>query len=238
MSASTATSTLAGNRLLAALPRDERERLSSHREQVHLAKGKVLYEVGETVRHAYFLAGGIASLLSITEDGETVEVAMIGREGLVGIPVLLGIRNAPYRVMMQVAADAVRIRAEKLAEEFRRGGVLQNLALRYTHTLIAQISQSALCNRFHTVEQRLARWLLVASDRIQSNQIFLTQEFIAHMLGVPRTSVTMIATNLQRSGAIGYRRGKIQILDRQRMEVTSCECYKAMREEMGRFLNA
>lgn len=228
----------AANRLLSALSYDERERLTSRSERVHLSQGQVLYEIGDTVRYAYFLTGGVVSLLSVTEDGGTIEVAMVGSEGMIGIPALLGMNDAPYRVMVQIHANAVRIRAEKLVEEFGRGGRFQDLLLRYIHTLITQITQSAVCNRFHTVEERLCRWLLVISDRVSSDEFRLTQEFIAHMLGVPRTSVTMIAGGLRRGALISYRRGKINILDRRGLEAAACECHKTVRSEISKFLAA
>lgn len=226
------------NRLLAALPREEYARLSPHLELVRLTPGKILYNAGEIVRHAYFPMGGMICLLSTIEDGRTIEVGMIGNEGMSGIPIILKTRTAPYQIMVQIAANAVRIRGDKLSEEFCRGKHLQDMLLRYTHTILSQIAQSAACNRFHTVEERLCRWLLVSHDRVQKDTIHLTQEFLSHMLGVPRTSVTMIAVALQDKGFIKYSRGKISIADRQRLERASCECYKLVREEISHFLAA
>jgi len=230
--------TAVGNRLLSALPRNEYERLSRHLELVRLTPGKIFYNPGDIVRYAYFPRGGMICLLSTTESGRTIEVAMIGNEGMAGIPIILRANAAPYQVMVQLAGNALRVRGDVLREEFNRGGRLQDLLLRYTHTLLIQIAQSAACNRFHTVEQRLCRWLLVSRDRVRTDTIHLTQEFLSHMLGVPRTSVTMIAGNLQKQGLITYRRGKIAILNQQRMEAASCECYRLVREVGRDFLAA
>ena len=227
-----------GNRILAKLPRAEYERLRPGMEAVHLAQGRVLYNAGDPVRHAYFPMGGMVSVLSTTEDGRMIEVGMIGSEGFAGIPVVLRVSAAPYRVVVQISANAVRVRGELLREEFNRGGRLQDLMLRYTHTLLTQVAQSAACNRFHTVEERLCRWLLIARDRTPGDTIRLTQEFLSYMLGVPRTSVTMIAGSLQASGAIRYHRGKITVLDRRLLEAASCECYRIVSEELVHFLAA
>ena len=226
------------NRLLAALPREEYERLSPHLELVRLPPGKILYNAGEIVRYAYFPRGGMVSLLSITEEGRTIEVGMIGNEGMTGVPVILRSGMAPYQVMVQLAGNALRIRGDALREAFNRGGTLQDLLLRYTHSLLIQVAQSAACNRFHTVEERLCRWLLVSRDRVQTDTIQLTQEFISHMLGVPRTSVTMIAGALQKEGLIKYSRGRITLLDRRGLEAASCECYRRVREGISELLIA
>lgn len=226
------------NHLLEALPREEYERLSPHLELVRLKPGKILYNAGEVVRYAYFPLGGMICLLSTTEDGRTIEIGMIGNEGMSGIPIILRANVAPYQIMVQLATNAMRIRGDKLREEFCRGGQLQDLLLRFTHTILTQIAQSASCNRFHTVEKRLCRWLLISRDRVQSDTIYLTQEFLSNMLGVPRTSVTMIAGTLQKEGFIRYSRGKIFITNRQGLEAASCECYKRVREEISHFLAA
>lgn len=226
------------NRVLASLPHEEYERLRPYLEPVRLAPGKILYGAGDIVRHAYFPKGGMVSLLSMTEDGRTIEVGMIGCEGVAGIPVVLRVNRSPYQVMVQLPTGAARIKGETLRREFNRGGKLQDLLLRYTHTLLTQVAQSAACNRFHTVEERLCRWLLISRDRVQTDTLQLTQEFLSHMLGVPRTSVTMIAGSLQRDGLIRYSRGKITILDPGGLETASCECYRVVREEIGHFLAA
>lgn len=227
-----------GNHLLAALPRGEYERLSPSLELVRLVPGKILQNVGDTIRHAYFPKGGMICLLSTTESGRTIEVAMIGNEGMSGTPIVLGSRTAPYQVMVQLMGNALRVRADVLREECRRGGRLQELLLRYTYTQLTQIVQSAACNRFHTVEERLCRWLLVGRDRVQTDVIHLTQEFLSHMMGTPRSSVTAVAVALQERGLIRYSRGKIIILDRPRLEAASCECYRHFREGLHDFLVA
>ena len=226
------------NRLLASLPQDEYARLSPHLELVRLTPGKILYNAGDAVRHAYFPKGGMICLLSTTERGRTIEVAMISNEGMAGIPIILRCEAAPYQVMVQLAGNALRIRASALQAEFNRGGRFQHLLLQYTHTLLTQIAQSAACNRFHTVEERLCRWLLVSRDRVQTDTIRLTQEFLSHMLGTPRSSVTAVAGTLQREGLIAYQRGKITILDRRGLEAASCECYRRGREGTRRALIA
>lgn len=227
-----------GNSLLGALPREEYERLSPHLELVSLKPGRVLYHAGDAVSHAYFPKGGMICLLSTTESGRTIEVAMIGSEGMAGVPIILRCEAAPYQVMVQLAGNALRIRAGALRAEFDRGGRLQHLLLRYTHAVLTQVAQSAACNRFHTVEERLCRWLLVSRDRIQTDTVRLTQEFLSDMLGTPRSSVTAVAATLQREGLIDYSRGKITILDRPAMEAASCECYRLVRDEIGHFLAA
>ena len=226
------------NQLLRTLPEAEFKRLLPHLEVVRLAQGKTLYEAGAPMRHAYFLLNGMVSLLATTEDGQTIEVAMIGNEGAVGISLILRVDQSPYKVMVQLPAYAMRIRADMLRRGFSEAGQFQYLLLRYTHTLLAQISQSAACNRFHTVEQRLCRWLLVSRDRAKSDTLQLTQELLAHMLGSPRTSVTMIAVTLQKSGLIRYGRGKITIIDLAGLEATSCECYRIVRDKIGKSLIA
>jgi CRP-like cAMP-binding protein len=225
----------AANRLLATLPHDERQRLQRQLEPVRLPRGRVLYEVGDPMQHAYFPLNGMVSLLATTRHGQSVEVAMVGNEGVVGLPIVFRATTAPYRVMVQIASDAVRIRSETLATEFRRSLEFQDALLRYTHSLVGQISQSAVCHRFHSVLQRLSRWLLIAHDRADSDTIELTQEFIAHMLGIPRTGVTAAAVALQDAGLIRYRHGRITIVNRKRLEAESCECYKIVRDEIGEF---
>lgn len=226
---------LAQNRLLATLPRDEYARLLPHLSWVRLAQGETLYEAGDSVRHAYFPVGGMVSLLSTTEDGQTVEVAMVGNEGMVGVPILLRVDQSPYKVMVQLPTTALRIKAEPLRREWDQGGQLQFLLLRYTHTLLTHISQSAACNRFHSVEQRLCRWLLIGRDRVKSDTLHLTQEIISHMLGSPRTSITTIAGTLQTAGLIRYRRGKITITNLSGLEAASCECYRIIRDGISAF---
>jgi CRP-like cAMP-binding protein len=234
----TAFSIPTDNRLIAALPRAEYERLMPYLERVHLPRGKVLFEAGELIRHAHFPMNGVASLLGMTENGETVEVAMVGNEGMLGIPIILRVGITLHRSMVQIPADALRIRSEVLQLEFSRNGKLQDLLLRFTHALIAQVSQSAICNRFHTVDARLGRWLLVIYDRVERETFYLTQDFIAQMLGTPRTVVTVAANKLQDAGFIRYRRGKITILNRQGLESVACECYGIVTAEISRFIAA
>ncbi|HEX8499733.1 MAG TPA: Crp/Fnr family transcriptional regulator [Pyrinomonadaceae bacterium] len=226
------------NHLLAALPREEYARLAPHLELVRLPAGRVLCEVGSVISHVHFLKGGMASLLSLTEDGHSVEVGMIGNEGVVGLPAVLGLGAAPYRVVMQLPGNALRLRADVLRAEFNRKGRLQQLLLHYLHTLLTQVSQSAACNRYHTMKARLCRWLLVSRDRSHSDTLHLTQEFLAQMMGAPRPRVTLVAGDLQRAGLIRYSRGKIFILDRRGLEAMSCECYRIVREQIGHFLAA
>jgi CRP-like cAMP-binding protein len=226
------------NRLLAALPREEYEQLSTHLEMVRLTPGKILYHAGDTVRHAYFPMGGMICLLATTENGRTIEIAMLGTEGMAGIPIILGCGAAPYQVVVQLAGNALRVRGDVLRAAFNRGGRLQEILLRHTHALFTQVAQSAACNRFHTVEERLCRWLLVSHDRVQIDTIRLTQEFLSQMLGAPRSSVTEVAGALQSEGLISYSRGKITVLDRHGLEAASCECYRLVREGISHFLVA
>jgi CRP-like cAMP-binding protein len=226
------------NLLLTSLPLAEYEGLRPALEPIRLTRNAVLYETGGDIRHAYFLTGGMVSLLSTTEDGKTIEVGMIGNEGIAGIPIILGMNVAPYRTTVQIPLTALRIRAGALRDAFNRGGVLQTLLLKYTHTLITQLSQSAVCNRFHTTEERLCRWLLISRDRVRSDTLSLTQETISQMLGTPRTGVTMTAGVLQTNGLISYSRGKIKIVDRRGLEDAACECYGVVRREFEHLLAA
>lgn len=238
MPAPSSPSNLVANRLLSALPPAEYARLQPHLERVQLDRGRALYHAGDAVRHAYFLTGGMASLLSTTERGETIEVAIVGSEGLAGLAAVLGTHETPYGCVVQLPAEALRVRADVLRAEFDRGGRLRELLLSYTHALLCQIGQSAVCNRFHTTEQRLCRWLLVSHDRARSDTVELTQEFLSQMLGAPRTGVTAAAVPLQDAGLIRYRRGRITILNRQRLEAAACECYRIIRRDLGRLLAA
>lgn len=225
-----------GNRILASLPYPDLERLLPHLTPVRLERGEVVYISGDRIRDCYFLNSGLLSLLSSTETGSTVEVAMVGNEGIVGLPVILKNRIFPYEVTVQIETEALRIRAEDLQAEFDKGGALHDLMLRYLNVLITEISQSSLCHRFHTLEEALSRWLLMAQDRLNTNSLNLTQEIISHALGVPRTGVTMAAGALQRDGLIRYSRGKIVILDRAQLEARSCECFRMIHDELSHFL--
>jgi CRP-like cAMP-binding protein len=226
------------NRLLAALPPDDRARLTSGAERVRLPNGRILFEAGEPVRHAYFPLSGMVSILSVTPGGKSVEVAVVGSEGMVGLPAILGEGNSPYQAMVQLPLEAIRVSARTLRSEFDRGGRLKELLLGHALTLLTQITQSASCHRFHTVEQRLAQWLLTTRDRAGSDHFHLTQEFLSFMLGVPRTSVTGLAVSMQTKGLIAYSRGRITILDAKGLESISCDCYGIIRREIERQLAA
>ena len=227
------------NRLLAALPADEYEHLVPSLEPVHLPKGKVIYHAGEIVRYGYFMNDGHVSLLSTTEEGTTLEVAMVGNEGAIGIPIVLRTNKTPYQVMVQIPVrSGFRIKAEVFRNEFDRGGKFQDLMLRYTEVLFTQITQSAVCNHFHSSVQRLARWLLFANGLVEADTFCLTHEIISHMLGSPRSGVPAAAGALQKAGLLHYSRGKITILDRQGLEAVSCDCYNIIRESFDHFLDA
>lgn len=226
------------NKILAALSRADYERIAAHAEPVRLTAGKILCQAGDQLRHAYFLRGGMVSLVSVMENGATVEVGMIGSEGVVGSSAMLGMDAMPYQLTVQLSGNALRIGINHLQEEFNRGGMLQNLMLRYLHTVLTQVSQSAACNRFHSLEERLCRWLLVSRDRARTDTFNLTQEFISQMIGAPRSRVTIIAGNLQREGLIRYSRGKIQIVDGRRLEASACECYRVVSEQISHFIAA
>ncbi len=226
------------NRILNALTYKEYEDLLPSLELVRLAQGVVLYNEGDVVNQGYFLTSGMVSLVCSTQDGATTEVGMVGSEGMVGLPAILRVNITPYQMVVQIAASALKIKADVLRREFNRGGQLQDLLLRYIHTVLTQISHSAACNRFHTMEARLCRWLLASRDHVKADTLYLTQEFLSQMIGAPRTSVTMIARSLQASGLIRYRRGKIQILDSEGLATASCECYTTIRDEIDHFMVA
>lgn len=224
------------NRILSSLPHEDLKRVLPQLTPVRLERGEVVYITGDRIRDCYFLNRGLLSLLSATETGSTVEVAMVGNEGIVGLPVILKNRIFPYEVTVQIETEALRISAEDLQAEFNRGEALQDLMLRYLNVLIAEISQSSLCHRFHTLEESLSRWLLMAQDRLNTDSLNLTQEIISHALGVPRTGVTMAAGTLQRAGLIRYSRGKIVVLDRSGLEANACECFRIIHDELNHFL--
>lgn len=225
-----------GNKILTALPQEELTNVRRHLEDVYFEKGEVVYMTGDRIRYAYFPVAGLFSLTSNTADGSTAEIAMIGKEGIVGHSVVLNHGIAPYEVSVQLSTYAVRVRAEVLEEEFQKGGVLQELVLRYLDMLIAQVSQLTVCNRYHVLEKALSRWLLIAQDLGNSQSLNLTHESISQALGVPRTGVTMAAGALQRAGLIRYSRGKIVILDRTQLEANSCECYRIIHNQTQQFL--
>jgi CRP-like cAMP-binding protein len=224
------------NRLLAALPRDEYERLLPSLQQVSFSLGEVVYEFAGQLDYVFFPTTSIVSLLYTMENGSSAEMGLTGNDGVVGIALFMGGGTMPNRAVVQSAGDAIRMKAKVLQNEFALGGKFQYLLLRYTQALITQISQTAVCNRLHSVEQQLCRWLLLSHDRLKVDELIMTQELIADMLGVRREGVTVAAGHLQDAGAISYVRGRIKILDRQRLEDTVCECYRVVKDEFDRLL--
>jgi CRP-like cAMP-binding protein len=225
------------NRLLAALPGTDYKRLQPALEPVELPLGLVLYESGGALDYVYFPTDSIVSLLYVMEDGASAEIAVTGCEGLVGISLFMGGETTPSRAVVQSAGQGFRLKAAFLKEEFDSGGALQHLALRYTQALITQMAQTAVCNRHHSVEQQLCRWLLLSLDRLPSNELTMTQELIANMLGVRREGVTEAAGRLQAAGMIRYSRGHIEVLDRPKLEARVCECYAVVKKEYDRLLD-
>src|SRR5437762_2244226 len=224
------------NHLLAALPPSDYERLASHLELIPMRLGDVLYEPGVRLRHVYFPTTSIVSLLYVMENGASAEIAIVGNEGILGISLFMGGDTTPSRAVVQSAGHGFRLRARLLQNEFGRFGPTMHLLLRYTQALITQMSQTAVCNRHHSVDQQLCRWLLLSLDRLQSNELSMTQELIANMLGVRREGVTEAAGKLQDAGLIRYRRGTITVLDRPGVEARSCECYQVVKTEFDRLL--
>ena len=223
--------------LLNALPVDVYDRLLPDLERVPLALGQAIYESGKEQEYVYFPSASIVSLLYVMEDGSSAEIAVVGNEGVVGIALFMGGETTPSRAVVQSAGHAYRLKASLLKQEFERGGPLQYLLLRYTQALITQMAQTAVCNRHHSVEQQLCRWLLLSLDRLPSNELTMTQELIANMLGVRREGVTEAAGNLQAAGLIQYSRGKIIVLDRPKLEARVCECYAVVKRETDRLLS-
>jgi CRP-like cAMP-binding protein len=224
------------NHLLAALPEAEFVRLEPHLESVSLPLGKVIYESGEKMTHIYFPTTAIISMLYIMENGATAEIGIAGNNGLIGSSLFMGSGSTTSRAVVQSKGDAVRIKAKPMQTEFDRGDLFQKLLLRYTQTLITQISQTAVCNRLHNVEQQLCRWLLINHDQLETNKLVMTQELIANMLGVRREGVTIAARKLQEKGLIEYVRGTITMLNRQGLEAAACECYQIVMDEYDRLL--
>jgi CRP-like cAMP-binding protein len=224
------------NHLLDALPRSDYERVAPHLELIPMALGDVLYESGVELRYVYFPTTSIVSLLYVMEDGASAEIAVIGNEGILGISLFMGGNTTPSRAVVQSAGHGFRLRAELLKDEFGRFGPTMHLLLRYTQALITQMSQTAACNRHHSVDQQLCRWLLLSLDRLASNELSMTQELIANMLGVRREGVTEAAGKLQDAGLIRYSRGRIAVLDRPGLEARSCECYQVVKTEFDRLL--
>jgi CRP-like cAMP-binding protein len=224
------------NRLLAALSGDEYKRLHPRLQPVAFSLGEVVYEFGGHLDYVFFPTTSIVSLLYTMENGTSAEMGLTGNDGVVGIALFMGGGTMPNRAVVQSAGGALRMKANVLQDEFARGGRFQQLLLRYTQALITQISQTAVCNRLHTVEQQLCRWLLLSHDRVKADELIMTQELIADMLGVRREGVTVAAGRLQDSGAISYVRGHIKILDRKKLEETVCECYRVVKDEFDRLL--
>ena len=224
------------NRLLAALSPDERERICPHLRLVPMPLGEVLYESGDVLRHVYFPTDSIVSLLYVLADGASAEISVVGNEGLIGIALFMGGETTPSRAIVQSAGHAYRLIGQQLKDEFHRNGELQLLLLRYTQALITQMAQTAVCNRHHSVDKQLCRWLLLSLDRLSDNQLTMTQELIANMLGVRREGVTEAAGKLQKLGVIEYSRGQITVLDRPKLEQLCCECYAVVKKESDRLL--
>jgi len=226
------------NQLLAALPPDELARWHPHLEPVELPLGGVLHEAGGPMSHVYFPTTAIISLLYVMEDGASAEIAVVGNDGIVGISLFMGGQSTLSRAVVQSAGHGFRLRADLMMREFDRAGPVMHLLLRYTQALISQMAQTAACNRHHSLDQQLCRWLLLSLDRLDSNELIMTQELIANMLGVRREGVTEAAGKLRKAGLIRYRRGHIVVLDRAGLERRSCECYAVVRKEYERLLSA
>jgi CRP-like cAMP-binding protein len=225
------------NHLVAGLPTAEFEPLAAQLELVPMPLGQMLYEPGSQLQHAYFPTTSIVSLHYVTESGASAETAGVGSEGVVGVSLFMGGDTTSSSAVVQTAGHAYRLERHKLLQEFNRAGLLQRLLLRYTQALLTQMAQTAVCNRHHTLEQQLCRWLLLTLDRLPTNELIMTQELVASMLGVRREGVTEAAGNLQRAGCISYRRGHIAVLDRSGLETRACECYAVVKKEMGRLLS-
>jgi CRP-like cAMP-binding protein len=224
------------NHLLGAIPAAEWVRFEPHLTPVTLALGDVLYESGSAQPYVYFPTDSIVSLLYVMENGASAEIAIVGNEGLVGIALFMGGASTPSRAIVQSAGHAFRMKAQFIRDEFILAGPVQMLFLRYTQALLTQMAQTAACNRHHSVDQQLSRWLLMSLDRLQANELTMTQELIANMLGVRREGVTDAAGKLQRAGVIEYNRGRIRVLDRPRLERLTCECYEVVKKEFARLL--
>src|SRR5688500_935280 len=220
------------NRLLAALPRDEYRRLIPNLELVPLVFGEVIYKAGDLIRHVYFPTGGVLSLLAAAEEGSTLEVGIVGREGMAGLPVFMGVKTSRDCAVVQGAGAAMRMKAPAFRRECTNGNSLAGLLRRYTHSRLTQVSQGAACTRFHSIEARLARWLLMTHDRMERDDFQLTQEFLSNMLGVRREGVNKAAGALQQRNLISYSRGTLTTLDRAGLEAVSCCCYEIIKDEL------
>ncbi len=224
------------NHILAALPADVQQRIFPYLEETPMSLGEVLYEPGDKMRHVYFPTNCIVSLLYVMESGASAEISVVGNEGLVGISLFMGGESTSSRAIVQSGGSGYRLAGQRLVDEFDRHGELMSLVLRYTQALITQMAQTAVCNRHHTIDQQLCRWLLLSLDRLSTNHLVMTQELIANMLGVRREGVTESAGRLQHLGVIEYRRGHIEVVDRPRLEQLSCECYAVVKKETDRLL--
>jgi CRP-like cAMP-binding protein len=224
------------NQLLAALPELAWQRWRPHLEPVTLTLGQVLYESGDTLGHVYFPTTAIVSLLYVMENGASAEIAVVGLEGMVGVSLFMGGESTTNRAVVQSAGKGFRLRAQAMKDEFNRAGPVLHLLLRYTQALITQMAQTAVCNRHHSLDQQLCRWLLLSMDRLRGNELVMTQELIANMLGVRREGVTEGALKLQKAGLIRYARGHITVLDRPALELATCECYAVVKKEYERLL--
>jgi len=224
------------NDLLRSLPAPDYERLAPHFESVQMPLGDALYESGGQLKHVYFPTTAIVSLLYVMENGASAEIAVVGNEGILGIALFMGGETTPSRAIVQSAGRGYRLKAQFLKDEFNRAGPFMRLLLRYTQALITQMAQTAVCNRHHSVDQQLCRWLLLSLDRLPTNQLTMTQELIANMLGVRREGVTEAAGKLQAAGIIQYKRGRITVIDRPRLEQSACECYAVVKREFDRLL--
>jgi CRP-like cAMP-binding protein len=224
------------NQLLAALPAEEWARWQPQLEWVDMPLGQVIYESGRSLSHVYFPVNAIVSLLYVMENGASAEIAVAGSEGVVGISLFMGGESTPSRAVVQSAGEGYRLRAEVVKAEFNRSHPVMHLLLRYTQALITQMAQTAVCNRHHTLAQQLCRWLLLSLDRLRGNDLVMTQELIANMLGVRREGVTEAALVLQKAGVISYARGHIKVLDRGALEARTCECYEVVKREYDRLL--
>jgi CRP-like cAMP-binding protein len=224
------------NQLLAALPRAEWQRWQPQLEAVELPLGQVLYESGSTLGHVYFPTTAIVSLLYVMQNGESAEIAVVGREGIVGVALFMGGESTPSRAVVQSAGHGFRLKAQAVKQEFEASPAVMHLLLRYTQALITQMAQTAVCNRHHSLDQQLCRWLLLSLDRLSGSELQMTQKLIANMLGVRREGVTEAALKLQKAGLIQYSRGRILALDRPGLEQRSCECYAVVKKEYDRLL--
>jgi CRP-like cAMP-binding protein len=238
MFAAAGTQSSIENHLFCSFSAEERARLRPSMQHTSLSLGEVLYEAGGSLDYIYFPTTCVVSWLYTTQDGSTAEIALAGNDGVVGVSLFLGVGTAPHRAVVQIAGNALKAPARVLQGEFARGGLLQQTLLRYTQALITQIAQTAVCNRLHSVEQRLCRWLLLCHDRVNFSEIPMTQEYIANMLGGRRESVTVAAGRLQDAGLIHYSRGHIKILDRKGLEAIVCECYQIVEDELDRLVGS